>query len=183
MKWLIASDIHGCISSAKKLIDIYEQENCERILLLGDILYHGPRNALPGEYDTAAVAELFNKYASKIYCVRGNCDAEVDQMILEFPITADYMQLPIEGNVFFASHGHHFGPDKLPPIGSADVLICGHTHVPACTKLADGLVYINPGSASIPKGGSERSFILMEGKTLYFRNLEDNKTRRTFVLN
>ena len=181
MKWVIASDIHGCSSSTKRLIEIYEKEKAERFLFLGDILYHGPRNALPGEYDTFEVAQLLNRYAAQIYCVRGNCDAEVDQQVLEFPIVADYMQLPIEGKVFFATHGHHFGPNHLPPIGSADYLLCGHTHIPACEKIED-ITYLNPGSTSIPKGGSKQSFILLDGNKLYWRHLDDNSTYREMTI-
>lgn len=173
MKWIIASDIHGCISSVDKLINIYEKEKAEHFLFLGDILYHGPRNQLPGEYDTFAVAEALNRYTAQIYAVRGNCDAEVDQQVLEFPLTADYMQLPIEGKVFFASHGHHFGPHNLPPIGSCDYLLCGHTHVPSYEKIGD-IYYLNPGSISIPKNGSSRSFMLLDGRMLQWRHLDDN---------
>ena len=173
MKYLIASDIHGCLSSTRRLLKIYEKQNCDRFIFLGDILYHGPRNALPDEYDTLQVSQMLNKYAAQIYSVRGNCDAEVDQLMLEFPITADYMQLPIEGKVFFASHGHHFGPHNLPPMGSADYLLCGHTHIPTCERL-EGITYINPGSISIPKGGSKKSFILLDGKNMQWRHLDDN---------
>ena len=173
MKWIIASDIHGCSSSVKKLLEIYEKEKAERFLFLGDILYHGPRNTLPGEYDTFEVAQLLNAYAAQIYSVRGNCDAEVDQAVLEFPLAAEYMQLPIEGKVFFATHGHRFGPHNLPPLGSADYLLCGHTHVPACEKIGD-LYYLNPGSISIPKGGSEKSFMMIDGDIMQWRHLDDN---------
>jgi len=173
MKWIIASDIHGCSSSVKRLIEIFEEEKADRFLFLGDILYHGPRNSLPGEYDTQKVISMLNEYADKIICVRGNCDAEVDQMVLSFPLTAEYMQLPIEGKVFFATHGHHFGPDNLPPIGSCDYLLCGHTHIPSCQEVGD-ITYINPGSISIPKGGSEKSFMVLDGKVLSWRHLDDN---------
>ena len=175
MKWIIASDIHGCASSARRLMEIFEEEKAERIILLWDLLYHGPRNELPGEYDTMEAAAILNKYAPLIYCVAGNCDAEVDQMVLEFPITAEYMQLPIEGKIFFATHGQHFGPHHVPPIGSCDYLLCGHTHVPACEKIGD-IMYLNPGSTSIPKGGSGKSFMLLDGKRLMWRHLEDNTT-------
>ncbi len=181
MKWIIASDIHGCLSSAKKLIAIYEKEHAERFLFLGDILYHGPRNSLPGEYNTFEVTRMLNQYAAQIYCVRGNCDAEVDQQVLEFPIAADYMQLPIEGRIFFATHGHHIGPGNLPPLGSADYLLCGHTHIPACEKIGD-IIYLNPGSISIPKGGSEKSFILLDGKKLQWRHLDDNKSYKEITI-
>ena len=171
MKLLIASDIHGSAFAARNLLKQFEDLNCDYMLLLGDILYHGPRNALPGEYDTKACAETLNSIYQKIWCVQGNCDAEVDQVMLQFPITADYMQLPVNGKIIFASHGHHFGPDNLPPIGCCDILMCGHTHLPG-HKVFEDLIYCNPGSTSIPKGGSVPSFMTFEDNVLNWRKLE-----------
>ncbi|MDO5331895.1 MAG: phosphodiesterase [Bacillota bacterium] len=175
MKILIASDIHGCADSARKLIGHFQDEKCDYILLLGDILYHGPRNALPGEYDTMEVAKLLNQYKNKIWCVKGNCDSEVDQMVLEFPITADYMQIPVGDKVIFATHGHHFNMDYLPPKGSCDILACGHFHFPEHRQIED-LLYINPGSTSIPKGGSKKSFMTFDGKLLCWKEIDTGKT-------
>ena len=174
MKLLIASDIHGSALAARKIVGAFWDEKCDYMLLLGDILYHGPRNALPGEYDCKETAIALNSIKDKIWCVRGNCDAEVDQMVLEFPITADYMQIPINGKVLFATHGHHFGPDYLPPIGSCDILFCGHFHVPEHRQIGD-LLYCNPGSTSIPKGGSCPSYIIMDDNKIVWKNLETGK--------
>lgn len=173
MKILIASDIHGSAHAVRQLIGHFWDEKCDYMLLLGDILYHGPRNGLPGEYDCMSVAEQLNAIKEKIWCVKGNCDSEVDQMVLEFPITADYMQIPVDGKVIFATHGHHIGPDNPPPIGSCDILACGHTHVPQIYTMSDGLVFINPGSTSIPKGGSEPSYMTFDGHMLCQKRLED----------
>ena len=181
MKLLIASDIHGCASSARKLVEYFEKEKCDKMLLLGDILYHGPRNNLPDEYDCKEVIALLNPLKEKIWCVRGNCDAEVDQMVLEFPLTSEYMQIPVEEKTIFATHGHHYGPDKLPPIGSGDILLCGHFHVPAHKQIED-VLYLNPGSTSIPKGGSEKSFMILDGRTLTWRRIEDGSVYDTVEL-
>ena len=175
MKLLIASDIHGSAFAARNIVGHFYDMKCDYMLLLGDILYHGPRNGLPGEYDCRETAKILNALASKIWCVHGNCDAEVDQMLLEFPVTADYMQLPVNGNVIFASHGHHFGLDNLPPIGSCDILMCGHTHIAGQRQIGD-LLYCNPGSPSIPKGGTKPGFMTFDGGLLCWRELESGKT-------
>jgi len=170
MKLLIASDIHGCASAARLLVDHFKKEKADQILLLGDLLYHGPRNALPGEYDTQKTAEILNELKDQILCVRGNCDAEVDQCLLDFPIFEEFRQIEVEGNVIFATHGHHNGPDNPPPIGSGNILMCGHTHIPCHYMVAD-MLYCNPGSTSIPKGGSKPSFLVFDGKALVWKEL------------
>ena len=175
MKLIIASDIHGCATAARKLVGHFYDEKADYMLLLGDILYHGPRNALPGEYDCAETAGILNSIYTKIWCVQGNCDAEVDQMMLEFPLTADYMQLPFGGKVIFATHGHHFGPDNPPPVGSADILMCGHYHIPEHYMIGD-LLYCNPGSTSIPKAGSKPSYMTFDGRILCWKELDTGKT-------
>ena len=182
MKLLIASDIHGSADATRKLILRYEEEKAQRMLLLGDILYHGPRNALPGEYDCMEVAQLLNSYKNDIFCVRGNCDSEVDQMVLEFPITADYIQLPWEGKMIFATHGHHYGPHYLPPLQELDVLLCGHTHVPACERLPETGIYCNPGSTSIPKGESSPSYMTLEGNLLCWKYLDSGRCYKNYEL-
>ena len=181
MKLLIASDIHGSALAARLLVGYFWDLKCDYMLLLGDILYHGPRNALPGEYDTKECAKILNGIYQKIWCVQGNCDAEVDQLMLEFPLTADYMQLPVNGRLIFASHGHHFGPHYLPPIGSCDILMCGHTHMPGHQKFED-LLYCNPGSPSIPKGGSKPGFMTFENNLLCWRELDSGKTYDSVLL-
>jgi len=181
MKLLIASDIHGCSSSAAKLAQYFDEMKFDRILLLGDILYHGPRNKLPGTYDCQEVARILNGLKDKIICVKGNCDSEVDQMVLEFPITAEYQQLPIGQYLFFATHGHHIGPDNPPPIGSCDVLLCGHTHIPGYKKIGD-LLYCNPGSTSIPKGGSKESFMSFDGTTFRWHYIDSGEEYLSYKL-
>lgn len=174
MKYVIASDIHGSAGDCETLINFYEKYNAKRLVLLGDLLYHGPRNDLPNSYDTRITAELLNKYAAQIYSVRGNCDADVDQKMLEFPIKADYLILTENGKAFFATHGHMYNNGHLPPIQGIDILLTGHTHVPACEKHPD-YMYINPGSVSIPKGGSVKSFMTLEDNHLEWHALDDGR--------
>ncbi len=171
MKWLIASDIHGSTVYCEKLLDSFRLENAERLLLLGDILYHGPRNDLPEGYAPKKVIEMLNNVKDKIICVRGNCDSEVDQMVLKFPIMADYTIIPLERNLIFATHGHNFGPDNLPPLQVGDILLCGHTHVPSCRKIGE-IRYLNPGSVSIPKEGSERGYMTLEDGVFLWKTFD-----------
>ena len=172
MKWMIASDIHGSEAFCRKLLEAYDREGAERLLLLGDILYHGPRNALPYEYAPKAVISLLNERRDDILCVRGNCDAEVDQMVLSFPVLADYAWLYLDGLRIFATHGHKFGKDNPPPLAKGDVLLCGHTHIPAADSFGDGNFYINPGSVSIPKNGSDKGYIIYEEREFLFCTLD-----------
>lgn len=175
MKYLIASDIHGCASAARLLAGHFYDEKCDKILLLGDILYHGPRNALPGEYDTIETSKILNTLKDNIISVHGNCDAEVDQLMLEFSITQDYLQIECGSKTIFATHGHHYGPDNIPSIGSGDILLCGHTHIPGHWTVG-GMLYCNPGSTSIPKGGSKASFMTFDGTTMCWKELQSGKT-------
>lgn len=161
MKLLIASDIHGSEYYCEKLINLFEREKADRLLLLGDILYHGPRNDLPKGYNPKGVIAMLNPLKDKIMCVRGNCDAEVDQMVLEFSIMADYAIVNIDNKTLFATHGHKFNPENLPALRDGDILLCGHTHIPANDK-KDGYVYFNTGSVSIPKENSPHSCIVYE---------------------
>lgn len=178
MKLMIASDIHGSAECCRKLLERFDEEKAERLLLLGDLLYHGARNALPGGYDTLEAAELLNGYADSIMAVRGNCDSEVDQTVLDFPITSDYLYLPIDGKMIFATHGHVYGPHRLPPLSSCELLLCGHTHVPDYYPISSpgagdtACFYCNPGSVSIPKGGSVRSYMIIEDGKLIWKTLE-----------
>lgn len=171
MKLMIASDIHGSEYFCKKLIEAFEKENPDKLLLLGDILYHGPRNALPGEYNPKGVIEMLNNLKDKILCVRGNCDTEVDQMVLKFPILADYCILYAENYMIYATHGHHVNQNTYELLGKNSALLCGHTHIPACEKV-EGVLYLNPGSVSIPKNNSQNSYMIMEGTNLYWKNLD-----------
>lgn len=177
MKWMIASDIHGSAKWCAKLMDAWKQEGEPRMLLLGDLLYHGPRNDLPEEYAPKRVIEMLNGMRERLVCVRGNCEAEVDQMVLAFPVMADYCALPLENRLLYATHGHKFGEDNPPPLMPGDLLLCGHTHVPAY-NVHEGFTYINPGSTSIPKNGSAHSYMLLDGNRLIWKNLENGEIYR-----
>ena len=172
MKLLIASDIHGDIESAKVLIDELEKRGCDKMLLLGDVLYHGPRNDLPGRYAPKEVIALLNGYKDKILAVRGNCDTEVDQMVLEFPILADYAILSLDGLTVYATHGHNFNTKTPPPMVKGDILLHGHTHVIRAEKFGDENTYINPGSITLPKENCPRSYIVYEDRKFTFYSID-----------
>ena len=171
MKYFIASDIHGSAYYCEKMLEAYRREGADRLILLGDILYHGPRNDLPRDYAPKRVIELLNAVKDEIFCVRGNCDTEVDQMVLPFPILADYALLDINGSTVFITHGHKHNLSALPPMKRGDVLLHGHTHIPACEE-KDGITYLNPGSVSIPKEGSANSYMILEGDVFMNKTLE-----------
>ena len=161
MKLLIASDLHGSWEYVSRLAFRIDAENPDKILLLGDLLYHGPRNALPEQYDTKAVAAYLNSIKNHLLCVRGNCDTEVDQMVLEFPVLADYCLLELDGHTVFATHGHRFNRDNLPPMGMGEILLHGHTHIPENGTCGD-LRILNPGSVSIPKENTGHGYIVFD---------------------
>ena len=181
MKWMIASDIHGSARWCERLLDAWRAAAPERLLLLGDLLYHGPRNDLPEEYAPKRVIELLNAVAPSLLCVRGNCEAEVDQMVLKFPVMADYAALLMDGHVIYATHGHVYGEHNPPPLMPGDILLCGHTHVPALRR-HEGFTYINPGSVAIPKEGSRHSACLLEDGRLSWLDLESGEIYRTEAL-
>ena len=164
MKLFIASDIHGSAYWCRKMLDEFEKSGADRLLLLGDILYHGPRNDLPEGYAPKEVISMLNPLSNRILCVRGNCEAEVDQMVLTFPVMADYAIIPTESGIIYATHGHKYGPDNPPPLSDGDILLCGHTHIPANRKIGN-FTYINPGSVSIPKENSRHSYLFFDGKS------------------
>ena len=172
MKWMIASDLHGSAYYCRKMLEAFEREGADRLFLLGDLLYHGPRNDLPREYAPKEVIPLLNGKKEKLLCVRGNCDAEVDQMVLEFPVLADYAVLPVGLRLIYATHGHIYHVKNLPPLAPGDVLLHGHTHVPAWTEFGQGNLYLNPGSVSIPKENSPHSYMTLEGNTMQWKELE-----------
>ncbi len=176
MKWLIASDIHGSALYAERLMAAFEREDAQRMLLLGDLLYHGPRNALPEGYDPPRVIALLNERKDRLLCVRGNCEAEVDQMVLRFPVLADYALLPLENRLIFITHGHLYNEEHLPPLQKGDILLHGHTHVPACREHED-FVYLNPGSVSIPKENSPHSYMTLENGLFTWKTLEGEAYR------
>ena len=174
MKWFIASDIHGSKYYCDKMISAYRREKADKMLLLGDILYHGPRNDLPKDYEPKAVIEMLNSMKDDILCVRGNCDTEVDQMVLEFPILADYCILSEANKMIFATHGHSYNEENLPPLHKGDVLLHGHTHVPKYTEY-ENYTYINPGSISIPKEESWHGYIIYEDGRFVWKDLDGNE--------
>jgi putative phosphoesterase len=162
MKIIFISDIHGVPSTLEKVLESAQRLNYDKIALLGDLMYHGPRNGIPDFYDPPKVASILNSLKDKIIAVRGNCDAEVDQMMLDFPIGDDYKTIEADGVKLFLTHGHLYNESKLPPSGTGDVLVHGHTHVPELKRLDCGITIFNPGSISLPKGGSSRSFGLFD---------------------
>lgn len=161
MKLMIASDIHGSACYCRELLEAFDRERADRLLLLGDILYHGPRNDLPAEYAPKAVIAMLNARKEQLFCVRGNCDTEVDQMVLDFPILADYSVFTIGDRLIYATHGHNYNLSKLPPLQKGDILLHGHTHIPAWETFGTENLYLNPGSVSIPKNGSERGYMVI----------------------
>ncbi len=167
MKLLIASDIHGSAKYCRNLIEAVKMENADKALLLGDILYHGPRNNLPAEYAPKEVATMLNEIKEKLICVRGNCDTEVDQMMLQFPVLSDSAMLFIDGITIYATHGHH----DFPTLEKGDVVVSGHTHVPV-DYVKDGVRYINPGSVSIPKEDSWHGYVILENGNFKWKDLE-----------
>ena len=171
MKLMIASDIHGTAYYCKKLLEAYEREGAEKLLLLGDILYHGPRNDLPEGYAPKEVIAMLNPLKDKLLCVRGNCDTEVDQMVLSFPVLADYAIFWLDGKAVYATHGHNYNEEKLPPLADGDILLNGHTHVPKCTDHGN-YTYMNPGSVSIPKENSPHSYMIYENGKFLWKDLE-----------
>lgn len=171
MKWMIASDIHGSAYYCRKLLEAYAREGADRLLLLGDLLYHGPRNDLPKEYAPKEVISLLNAHRQDILCVRGNCEAEVDQMVLEFPVMADYCLIADGKRLIYATHGHLFNEEHLPPLHKGDILLCGHTHVPKCTEHEE-YIYMNPGSVSIPKEDSWHGYMILKDGRFFWKDLE-----------
>lgn len=171
MKIMVASDIHGSFYYGKLMIEAFIREKADRLLLLGDILYHGPRNDLPKEYEPKKVIDLLNQYKESILCVRGNCDTEVDQMVLEFPIMADYAVIINGTRSIYATHGHQYNENNMPPLQKGDILLNGHTHVPKCVEY-EHYIYMNPGSVSIPKENSGNSYMIINERTYTWKDLE-----------
>ena len=177
MKYMIASDIHGSERYCKDLLDAMQREQADKLLLLGDLLYHGPRNPLPEGYSPQAVAELLNAHKQQILCVRGNCDSEVDQMMLEFPIMAEYCLIPCGERMVFVTHGHKMNKANPPMLKAGDVLMNGHFHIPACEEVGN-YIYMNPGSVSIPKEDSAHSYMIMEDNVFTWKDLDGREYMR-----
>ena len=170
MKYMIASDLHGSALFCGQMLERFRKEGAQRLILLGDLLYHGPRNDLPEGYAPKEVITMLNSVKESLFCVRGNCDTEVDQMVLEFPILADYLLLEAKGRLIFATHGHHYHLQSPPPLRQGDILLHGHTHVPVCQR-AGSFWYLNPGSVSIPKEGSRHSYLMLEDGHFTWKDL------------
>ena len=174
MKILIASDIHGDSRSATLLLSAFKNEGCDKLLLLGDILYFGPRNHLTEDYNPQEVIKLLNENRDVILAVRGNCDSEVDQMVLDFPMLADYCYLSLDGLGVFATHGHHFNTDNPPPLRKGEILLHGHTHVPICQRFGDDNYYLNPGSPTYPKENRPRTYMIYENRCFTVKDFDGN---------
>lgn len=173
MKLMFASDIHGSAVCLEKLLERYEAERPEKLILLGDILYHGPRNDLPEGYAPKQVIARLNPMKKELLCVRGNCEAEVDQMVLEFPVMADYMTMWLDGRMVFCTHGHLFDPDNMTQLNKGDIVISGHTHIYRAEE-KNGIYIINTGSVSLPKGGNPRTYVIYENGTFSVRDMDGN---------
>ena len=171
MKLMFASDIHGDASCCQRMLDCFDAEQAEKLILLGDLLYHGPRNDLPPDYAPKKVIELLNARKEQLLCVRGNCDTEVDQMVLQFPILADYAAIFERGRMWFLTHGHVYTQQKMPPVAPGTILIHGHTHVQTVTEQG-GIVYLNPGSVTIPKEGNPKSYMIYEDGLFTIRTMD-----------
>lgn len=174
-KWMIASDLHGDADCVCRLLERYRESGAERLILLGDLLYHGPRNDLPEGYAPKKVIELLNGVKDELLCVRGNCDTEVDQMVLQFPILADYAYLSVDGLTIFATHGHTWNKEKTPPLKKGDILLHGHTHVPVAQAFGNENWVLNPGSTSIPKENSPKSYMIYENFRFAWYDLDGNE--------
>lgn len=172
MKYLVASDLHGSATACEKILEAFHREEADRLVLLGDILYHGPRNPLPEGYDPKACCAMLNPCREKITAVRGNCDAAVDQMVLEFPILAEYLLLEVAGRTAFVTHGDVWGPDRLPSLSKGSLLLSGHTHVPM-NEEREGIRCLNPGSPSLPKDDAHRrGYLLLEDSGIVWKTFE-----------
>ena len=171
MKFIIASDIHGDINSTNRILSILKEEKADKLILLGDVLYHGPRNDLPAGYNPKMVISALNEIKDQVICVRGNCDAEVDQMVLDFPIMDTFRYIEADGLRFFATHGHHFNQDAPPKMSKGEILLHGHTHIPKCEKFGDNYC-LNPGSVSSPKGGYKPSYMVYENRSFIIKDFE-----------
>ena len=177
MKLMIASDIHGSARWCERLLEVWREEGEPRLLLLGDLLYHGPRNDLPDEYAPKRVIDMLNSIREDLLCVRGNCEAEVDQMVLSFPVMADYCALSMGDRIIYATHGHIHGETNPPPLLPGDILLCGHTHIPAFSR-HESFTYVNPGSVSIPKENSPHGYLMLEGGQFIWKRLPDGDSYR-----
>lgn len=181
MKLMLASDIHGSAPWCSRLLEHYRTLGAEKLILLGDLLYHGPRNDLPEGYAPKEVIALLNPLKDELLCVRGNCEAEVDQMVLRFPVLNESLALFAFGCFALATHGHVYGDGNPPPLPKGALLFCGHTHVPAFNA-HEGYTYVNPGSVGIPKNGTPHSALIWQEDSLAWIDLADGEVFRQAAL-
>ena len=171
MKLMFASDIHGSADVCEAMFRRFEAERPDKLILLGDLLYHGPRNDLPPRYDPKSVIAMLNGMKEDLLCVRGNCEAEVDQMVLEFPVMADYMTMWIDGHMLFCTHGHLYDIENMPNIRRGDAVISGHTHIYRAEE-KDGVTYMNTGSVSLPKNGNMPTYVIYTDGQFQVRDMD-----------
>jgi len=174
MKLMFIADIHGSAKYLEKALSRFREEKPERLVILGDILYHGPRNPIPDGYDPEKVIELLNPLKDRLLAVRGNCDSEVDQMVLDFPMSGDYLQLMIEDKEFYLSHGHLYNNELPQTIKEGSIYVQGHTHVPM-VKLIKGCWHINPGSVTLPKEGHKRTYGTYENNSFSIKTIDGDE--------
>lgn len=173
MKLFVISDIHGSLFYLKKVIEIFKKGDYDKLVILGDELYHGPRNPLPKDYSPKDVIEILNQYKDKIIAVRGNCDSEVDQMVLNYPIMADYSAIYLGKRRVYITHGHLYNIDNPLAMCDGDILLYGHFHIPMCKKI-DGKFFLNPGSVSLPKNETPHSFAILDENSFVIKDLDEN---------
>jgi putative phosphoesterase len=173
MKLMFISDIHGSLHWLEQALAKAEEEQPHTLFILGDFLYHGPRNPLPEGYNPQGVADRLNAYGKSLVAVRGNCDAEVDQMLLQFPMMGDYVMILHEGRKIYATHGHGFSIDNLPALSPQDVFIQGHTHLPVA-DVKEGIVVLNPGSISLPKENNPNSYGILDNGEFSIKDFAGN---------
>lgn len=173
MKLFLISDIHGSLFCLKKALENYNKEKADYIVILGDALYHGPRNPLPIKYNPKEVAALLNAYKEKIIAVRGNCDSEVDQMMLDYPMMSEYAIILFNNRKLFLTHGHLYNKDKLPNLNDNDILIQGHTHIPVAEKLGN-IYLLNPGSITLPKENNPNSYAVLQNDLFEIKDMDGN---------
>ena len=181
MKLMFASDIHGDINGAQNMLSAFDREGAEKLILLGDLLYFGPRNSLKDSYNPQAVIKLLNENKSKILCVRGNCDAEVDQMVLDFPIMAEYAYLCIDNFSLLLTHGHNINKENAN-MKKSEILIHGHTHVLCIEEFGEGNIYINPGSTTYPKENNPPSYLIYENGLFEIKHLDSGEVLKKIKL-
>ena len=171
MKILIISDIHGSSYYAERIKEIEQNEKPDQIILLGDLYYHGPRNELTQEYNPMKVAGVLNDFGEKLRTVRGNCDAEVDEMISEFRFE-DHILMEINGKKFYFTHGHKYNIDVIP-YEDFEIMIYGHIHQ-GFIEEKEGYIFANPGSISLPKCNTKHSYIIIEKNKIILKDVDEN---------